>query len=132
MKKKSSHHEPSQRQLRVGEQIRHALAEILMRGEAHIDDLESTSVTISEVRISPDLKHAHAYVSSLMQDDAHVVEVLNEHHVPLRHQLTKKLKHMKFSPKLHFKLDPSFDEAMKIDSLLRNPAVQRDLKSSED
>lgn len=128
MKKKSSHHEPSQRQLRVGEQIRHALAEVLIRGEAHIDDLESSSVTISEVRVSPDLKHAHAYVSSLMQDDEHVVSVLNEHHSALRHQLTQKLHHLKFSPKLHFKLDPSFDEAMKIDSLLRQPNVVRDLE----
>ena len=107
MKKKSNHHEPSQRQLRVGEQIRHALAETLIRGEAHIDDFESTSVTISEVRVSPDLKHAHAYVSSLMQDDEQVVEILNEHHASLRHQLSQKLKHMKFSPKLHFKRDPS-------------------------
>jgi ribosome-binding factor A len=119
---------PTQRQLRVGEEIRHALASTFMRGDTHLAELETASITVSEVRISPDLKHATAYVITLGGTDVDaVVDVLNENAGEFRHQVTRQIKHMKFSPKIRFKKDESFDEAQKINNLLRDPRVQRDL-----
>lgn len=120
--------EPSQRQLRVGEEIRHALASVLMRGDTHITALESVSVTVSEVRISPDLKHATAYIITLGGSDADaIVEVLNDNAGEFRHQVTRHVAHLKYSPKIRFRKDESFEEAQKINNLLRDPRVQRDL-----
>ena len=120
--------EPTQRQLRVGEEIRHALAATFMRGDTHILELETSSITVSEVRISPDLKHATAYVITLGGSDVDVVVgKLNEHAGEFRHQVTRQVKHLKYSPKIRFKKDDSFDEAQKINNLLRDPRVQRDL-----
>ena len=119
--------EPTQRQLRVGEQIRHALAEIFLRGECHIDGLDTANITVSEVRASPDLKHAVAYVTALIGDTDSMLDMLNENSSILRKYTSNKLKHMKFSPRLRFVKDNSFDEAQKINDLMMNPDVARDL-----
>lgn len=119
---------PTQRQLRVGEEIRHALAATFMRGDTHLPELETSSITVSEVRISPDLKHATAYVITLGGTGVdEIVNVLNEHAGEFRHQVTRQVAHLKYSPKIRFKRDDSFDEAQKISNLMRDPRVQRDL-----
>ena len=119
---------PTQRQLRVGEEIRHALASTFMRGDTHLAEVETSKITVSEVRISPDLKHATAYVITLGGTDADaIVGILNENAGAFRHQVTQQVKHLRYSPKIRFKKDESFDEAQKITNLLRDPRVQRDL-----
>ena len=115
---------PGQRQLRVGESIRHALAEILQRGGISDPVLEAVPVTVPEVRMSTDLKVATAYVMPLggiRQDEA-----LGRHRAYLRGQLARKVE-IKFMPELRFAVDSSFEEARHIDELLRSPKVARDL-----
>ena len=130
--KQNYNSEPSQRQLRVGEQVRHALAEVFMRGESHIYELEDVSVTISEVRLSPDMKHAHAYISVMIGEEEDTINKLNEISPLLRKLTATKLKHMKYTPKLHFRKDDSFNEAHKISELLNRPEVQKDIHSTEE
>jgi ribosome-binding factor A len=121
---------PSQRQLRVGEELRHALSDIFMRGDYHIPELQGVSVTVSEVRVPPDLKHANAYVTTLGGAGAEeAVKLLNEHAQEFRHEMTSRV-HLKFSPKLRFKLDTSFDEAQRIENLLKAPEVQKDIQKN--
>ncbi len=125
---------PSQRMLRVGEQVRHALSDLLRRGEI-IDPLIETSViSISEVRMSPDLKIATAFVSPLgATDDEAVVSALNHHARFIRGRVSHALRQMKYMPEFRFRLDTSFDNFAKIDDLLRSPEVARDLDhGSED
>lgn len=120
---------PSQRQLKVGEEIRHAVASVLMRNETHDPTLESLSITVSEVRISPDLKNASVYVSPLggLENAEKVIGRLNDAAPALRRAAGKRL-HLKYLPKLYFKLDKSFDEAGRINALLLNdPKIQRDV-----
>lgn len=122
---------PSQRQLRVGEELRHALAWMIERGEVHEPAVQSTPLTITEVRISPDLKNATAYVMPLGGGDASdVLDALNRAKSFLRHQIGKKVR-LKFVPRLHFVEDETFDEASHIDSLLNDPFVKRDLHKEE-
>jgi len=110
---------PSQRQLRVGEEIRHGLSEIFMRGELGDPRIEEASITVSEVRISPDLKNATAYVMPLNgENKEQVIDLLQYSNGIIRTLVAKKL-HLKFSPRIHFKLDHSFENATQIDSLLR-------------
>lgn len=119
---------PSQRQLRVGEQTRHALAEMLQRGEIIDPVVEAAVITVSEVRMSPDLKVATAYVTALGTDqDEMVVEALNRHVKFIRGRMSSSLKQMKFMPEFRFRLDTSFDNFEKIDRLLKSPEVARDL-----
>jgi ribosome-binding factor A len=119
---------PSQRQLRVGEQVRHALAAMLQRGEVRDDLLEKTVISISEVRMSPDLKLATAFVAPLgAKDDAAVIEALNRHAKFVRGRLSGQLGQMKYMPEFRFRLDTSYDNFAKIDRLLRSPEVARDL-----
>ena len=119
---------PSQRQLRVGEQVRHALSETLQRGDIIDPLIETTVVSISEVRMSPDLKIATAFVSPLgAKDDAAVVEALNNHAKFIRGRVSSALRQMKFMPEFRFKLDTSYDNFARIDELLRSPEVARDL-----
>lgn len=119
---------PSQRQLRVGEELRHALAWMIERGEVHEPAVQATPVTITEVRISPDLKNATAYVTPLGGGDAtNVLEALNRAKSFLRHQLSKQVR-LKYVPRLNFVEDETFDEASHIDSLLNDPFVKRDLE----
>ncbi len=123
---------PSQRQLRVGEIMRHALAEILQRNEIPDPVLETHPVTVPEVRMSPDLKHATAYVMPLGgMDQNAVIEALMRHRRYLRGVLAKKVE-VKYMPDLRFEVDPSFEEARHIDELLRSPEVARDLDHDED
>ncbi|WDI32651.1 30S ribosome-binding factor RbfA [Hyphococcus flavus] len=123
---------PSQRQLRAGELVRHALVEILQREPLRDPALDGVSVTVSEVRVSPDLKQASIYAAPLggtAQDD--VVSALNRVAPYLRSLLGKKID-MKFTPALTFKSDDTFEEARKIDALLARPDVARDLKDRDD
>ena len=119
---------PSQRQLRVGEQVRHALSDFLQRGEVSDDVIETTVVSVSEVRMSPDLKIATAFVSPLGADDADaVVEALNRHARFIRGRISPALRQMKYMPEFRFRLDTSYDNMSRIDALLRSPEVARDL-----
>jgi len=118
----------SQRQLRVGEQVRHALSDLLQRGEVRDDLLEKTVISISEVRMSPDLKIATAFVSPLGAGDHEaVVEALNHNARFIRGRMGPALRQMKYMPEFRFRLDTSFDNFAKIDRLLRSPEVARDL-----
>ncbi len=124
---------PSQRQLRVGELVRHALTQMLQRGEIRDDLLETTVVSISEVSMSPDLKIATAYISPLGVTDAKpVVDALNRHAKFIRGRLSGALNQMKFMPSVRFREDTSFDNFTRIDELLHRPEVVRDLASGKD
>ncbi len=118
---------PSQRQLRVGEIVRHVLAEILQRHEVRDPVLETQSVTVPEVRMTPDLKRAIVYVTPLGGGDVQqVLEALDRHKRYLRGVLAKRVT-LKFVPDLEFAYDTRFEEADRIDELLRSPEVARDL-----
>ena len=111
---------PSQRQLRVGELVRSALVEVLQRGDLHDPELEGVSITVSEVRLSPDLKVARAFVMPLGGgDEEELVSALGRAAPYLRHEVNKRV-HLKFSPELRFEIDRSFDEAGKIGRLLQD------------
>ncbi len=131
---KSNNAGPSQRMLRVGEQVRHALSDMLQRGEVRDDLIETTVISVSEVRMSPDLKIATAFVSPLAaKDDAAVIEALNRNARFIRGRVSPALRQMKYMPEFRFRLDTSYDNMAKIDELLRSPEVARDLdKDSED
>jgi ribosome-binding factor A len=118
---------PSQRQLRVGELIRHALAEVIQRGDVHDPALEGAIVTIPEVRMTPDLRTATAFVVPLggKGGDA-IIESFERNTKYLRGVVAKKV-NLRYAPDLRFRLDTSFDEGDRIDALLRQPEVKRDL-----
>ena len=114
--------------LRVGEQVRHALSDMLQRGEVRDDLIETTVISVSEVRMSPDLKIATAFVSPLgAKDDAAVVDALNRNARFIRGRVSPALRQMKYMPEFRFRLDTSYDNMAKIDELLRSPEVARDL-----
>jgi ribosome-binding factor A len=118
---------PSQRQLKVGEMIRHALADIFFRGEIVDEVLSRHSITVPEVRMSPDLKLATVYVLPLGGGEAdEAVAHLEKHKRYLRGLLAKRVS-MKFMPELRFKVDTSFEKSARIDELLASPKVARDL-----
>ena len=122
----------SQRQLRVGEQVRHALSEVLQRGEVRDDLLQAAVLSVSEVRMSPDLKIATAFVSPIGATDADAaVEALNRHARFIRGRLSPSLRQMKYMPEVRFRLDTSFENFAKIDRLLKSPEVARDLDDGE-
>lgn len=124
---KSANAEPSQRQLRVGEELRHALARIFERGALRDPALSGTAITVTEVRVSPDLKHATAFVMPL--GGAHLADVLaglGRSAGYLRREVTKEVR-LRLAPDLVFAADTSFDHASRIDRLLRQPDVERDL-----
>ena len=119
---------PSLRQLRVGEEIRHCLAEVLARNDLRDPALRGRVITVSEVRVSPDLRNATAFVMPLGGDDvSEVMEALGRAAPFLRGQISRQIR-LKFSPRLSFQYDAVFDEAARVDGLLRSPAVARDLK----
>lgn len=127
MARKPSAKGPSQRQLRLGEMLRHTLAEVLTREEIRDDDLRGRIITVSEVRIDPAAKSATAYVLPLGGDQQDVVvDALNRHAKFLRGEVSRRV-HLKFTPQFRFELDTSFDEASRIDAALRQPNVSRDL-----
>lgn len=118
----------SQRQLRVGEEIRHVLAGLFMRGECYDPIVTSTPITVSEVRISPDLKNATAYVMPLGgQNREAIMEALGRNAPIFRKFVSDNMK-LRYAPKIHFRLDESFDEAYRIEKLLNTPQVARDLE----
>ena len=117
----------SQRQLRVGEIVRHAIADILSQGSVHDPDLEGHIVTVPEVRMSPDLKLATVYVMPLGGRDTDVViAALERNKKFLRGEVGRRV-NLKFAPDVRFRVDERFDEAERIEKLLRTPAVQKDL-----
>jgi ribosome-binding factor A len=119
---------PSQRQLRAGELIRHALADVFVRGETGDPELERLGVSVLEVTMTPDLRQATAYVRPFMagQGDT-LLHALERNRKYIRGLITPRVA-MRFMPDLRFRLDTASDHASKIDKLLANPAVARDLK----
>ena len=121
----------SVRLLRVGEQIRHILSEILMRGDVHDETLASHLVSVTEVRMSPDLRHATVFVKPLLgQDEDAVLKALRQNTAYLQREVAHRVR-MKYAAKLKFLADESFDEASQIEKLLRDPKVARDLENGE-
>lgn len=117
---------PSQRQLRVGELVRHALAEMLSRGDIHDDVLSAHVITVPEVRLSPDLKLATAYIMPLGgQDVKPVLKALDSHKRYIRGEIAHRV-NLKYAPDIRFRQDESFDEAARIDALLDSDVVRRD------
>mgnify|MGYP003593852018 CR=1 FL=1 len=117
----------SVRVLRLGEQVRHVLSEILMRGEVHDDVLASHPVSITEVRMSPDLRHATVFVKPLLgRDEEAVIKALRTNTAFLQREVAARVR-QKYAAKIKFLPDESFDEGTHIDALLRNPKVAQDL-----
>lgn len=123
---------PSQRALRAGELVRHALADILARGEVHDPVIEAHMITVPEVRMSPDLKQATIYVMPLGgRDGQAVLAALDRNKRYLRGEIARRV-NLKFAPDIRFRLDERFDEAERIEKLLRTPEVERDLAADKD
>lgn len=130
MKKDTKSLGPNQRQLRVGELVRHALAEIFARGDIDDEALAGVVVTVPEVRMSNDLKIASAYVMPLGgQQASEIVKALNRHTKFVRGRIAPKL-NLKFAPDIRFLVDETFEEASRIDALLRSDRVKRDLEEN--
>ena len=127
-KKASNSKAPSQRQLRVGEIIRHKLAEMLVRGEIHDDVLADHVITVPEVRLSPDLKLATVFIMPLGGSDTEaVIEALNRHRRFIRGELARAV-NLKFAPDVRFRCDETFEEASRIDRLLASAPVRKDVE----
>ena len=123
---------PSQRALRVGELVRHAVAEMLTRGDVHDPVIEGHLITVPEVRMTADLRLATIYVMPLGGRDVEaVLEALERNKRFLRGEIAHRV-NLKFAPEIRFHADERFDEAERIEKLLRTPAVQRDLKTKSD
>ena len=123
---------PSQRQLRAGELIRHALADVFLRGDSGDPELERLNPTVVEVQISPDLKIATAFVRTLQPGrEQALLEVLNRNKRYIRGLVAPRLE-MKFTPDIRYRVDTALDYANKIDALLRSPEVARDLQKKEE
>ena len=122
----------SQRQLRVGELIRHELAEMLARGDVHDPVIEAHMITVPEVRMSADLRLATIYVMPLGgHDEDEVLGALERNKRYMRGEIAKRV-NLKFAPEIRFRIDERFDEAERIEKLLRTPEVQRDLDGEKD
>ena len=122
----------SQRQLRVGELVRHAMAEMLTRGDVHDPVIEGHLITVPEVRMTADLRLATIYVMPLGGRDAEeVVAAFERNKKFLRGEIAHRV-NLKFAPDIRFRVDERFAEAERIEKLLRSPEVQRDLKHDED
>ena len=121
----------SVRLLRVGEQVRHILSEILQRGEVHDDVLAKHLVSVTEVRMSPDLRHATVFVKPLLgEDEEAVLKALRTNTAYLQREVAQRVR-MKYAARLKFLADESFDEGSRIDALLRAPNVAQDLSDNE-
>ena len=122
----------SVRVLRVGEQVRHILSEILMRGDVHDDILAAHTITVTEVRMSPDLRNATAFIKPLLgKDEAAVLKALRTHTAFLQREVAARVR-QKYAAKLKFLADESFDEGTHIDALLRKPHVAQDINDAAD
>lgn len=134
MRKQVDNQGRSVRTLRVGEAMRHVVADILARGELRDDVLDRHIVSVSEVRVTPDLRHATVYimpVGGTEADQAAVLKALNGHARQLRHEVARRV-NTKYAADLHFRLDESFAEAARIDALMRTPRVARDIAPEAD
>jgi len=121
----------SVRLLKVGEQVRHILSELLMRGEVHDVVLTAHAVSVTEVRMSPDLRHAAVFVKPLLgEDEAVVLKALRTNTAYFQREVANRLK-LKYAAKLKFLPDESFDEAARIEALLRDPKVVRDITAED-
>lgn len=117
----------SVRVLKVGERVRHILSELLARQEVHDERVSAANIAVTEVRMTPDLRNATVYVKSLLgKDESEIVTALRQNTAYLQREVAKRLG-LKFAPKLKFRTDESFDEADRIERLLRDPKVARDL-----
>ncbi len=122
---------PTQRQLRVGELVRHALAQMLTRGEVHDPVIETHLITVPEVRMTADMRLATIYVMPLGGRDAReVIAALDRNKRFLRGEIARRI-NLKFAPDIRFRIDERFDEAERIEKLLRTPAVRRDLEGED-
>ena len=122
----------SQRQLRVGELIRHELAEMLTRGEVHDPVIEAHMITVPEVRMSADLRLATIYIMPLGgRDEKDVLAALDRNKRYVRGEIARRV-NLKFAPEIRFRIDERFDEAERIEKLLRTPDVRRDLAGKKD
>jgi len=131
MKKDNKPLGPSQRMLRVGELVRHALADIFARGEIEDEALSGSVITVPEVRMTPDLKLANAYVMPLGGVHAdEIAAALNRHAKFIRGRIAPRI-NMKYAPDIRFFVDDTFDEASRIDALLRSERVRRDLEDGD-
>ncbi len=136
MPRKKSHRDStpggSQRQLRVGELVRHAMAEMLTRGDVHDPVIEGHLITVPEVRMTADLRLATIYVMPLAgRDTDQVLAAFERHKKYLRGEIAHRV-NLKFAPDIRFRVDERFAEAERIDKLLRSPAVKRDLEHEDD
>lgn len=122
----------SVRVLKVGERVRHILSELLARGEVHDDVVSAAHISVTEVRMTPDLRNATAYVKALAgAGDEEVVKALRQNTAFLQREVAQRLG-LKFAPKLRFRKDESFAEADRIEALLRDPKVARDLEDEDE
>ncbi len=131
-----SHHSagsaPSQRMLRVAELVRHAMAQMLSRGDINDPVLEKHVVTVSRVKMSPDLKLATVYVMPLGgKDEKDVIAALDRHRKFLRGEIAHEV-NLKFAPEIRFRIDDSYDTVSRIDAILNSERVKRDLEASDD
>jgi ribosome-binding factor A len=137
MRSKKSHRDSStpggsQRQLRVGELVRHAMADMLTRGDVHDPVIEGHLITVPEVRMTPDLRLATIYIMPLAGRDAdEVLAAFERHKKFLRGEIAHRI-NLKFAPDIRFRIDERFAEAERIEKLLRSPAVKRDLEDEGD
>lgn len=122
----------NQRPLRVGEEIRHALADIFLRGECRSPDLFDVMITISEVRVAPDMKNATAFFMPLAgQNKEKILLALQDAAPEIRHHLSKRVK-LRHTPRITFQLDESFEVAQRIETILKKPEVARDLEKGDE
>ncbi len=123
----STPEQQSVRVLKVGERVRHILSELLARGEVHDEVVSAANIAVTEVRMSPDLRQAKAYVKPMLgREEGEVLKALRQNTAFLQREVAKRLG-LKFAPKLQFRADESFDEADRIERLLNDPKVARDL-----
>ena len=121
----------SVRLLRVGEQVRHALSDILQRGDVHDEVLAKHLVSITEVRMSPDLRHATVFAKPLLgKDEEAVLKALRQNTAYLQSEVARRV-NLKYAARLKFLPDESFDEGTRIDALLRDPGIARDLEGDD-
>lgn len=121
----------SVRVLKVGERVRHILSELLARQEVHDDTVSAANIAVTEVRMTPDLRNASVYVKPLLgKDEDTIVKALRQNTAFLQKEVAKRLG-LKFAPKLQFRADESFDEAERIERLLSDPKVARDLDGGD-
>jgi ribosome-binding factor A len=130
--RRDSSQDLSQRQLRAGELVRHALAELLARGEVHDPVIQGHMITVPEVRMTADLRLATIFVMPLGgRDENEVLAALNRNKRYLRGEIARRI-NLKFAPDIRFRIDERFDEAERIENLLRSPQVSRDLNREHD